>query len=329
MTRWGAGATVGRFLLEKELGEGSWGCVWAAHDPATGETAAVKLLREELAGRARQRMRFLREAAIGSRVLHPGLVAVLDVGIEGEDVFIAFERLQGAGLNALLRGDERMPVRIFLDLMRQCADAMRALHAASVVHRDLKPSNLFVHCPDDNDDCVLKILDFGVSKVLAEADGIHTQTGSFLGTPRYVSPEHVLSAATVDARTDIWSLGVILFEGLSGTFPHQGADTVELLRNITREPPASLDVLCPALPAILRGLVRDCLKPRVSRTIDAAEIHERLTDVIDGELVPAGERLSPPNRGLPQSVSPTQADEAFLPETASYVTARWTTTRRR
>ena len=318
MSTLGAGQLLGVFELETLLGQGAWGQVWAAKNRGTGASCALKVLHRMHASGVRQRLRFLREALVASSVSHPSLIQVYEVGEADGNVFIAFERLDGAALETLLRTDDRMPVVAFLRLMREVADALGALHDAGMVHRDLKPANLFVHRASA-DRLTMKVLDFGVAKLLAGDDGLRTQTGSFLGSPRYVSPEHVLSPAKVDARTDIWAFGVILFEGLTGTFPHEGRSIAELVRSISRDPPVSIDVLRPALPPALRELVRACLKPRIARVATAREVFERLAEIDESAVLDPVERLPARPRVVP--VTNDAATDEVLPETVGVVTA--------
>jgi serine/threonine-protein kinase len=294
--------------------------VWSASDEAGGHTCALKFLRAELSGTARLKLRFLREALVASQVDHPGIARVLDVAEDEQGaVFIAFERLDGATLASALRVEPTMPTRLFVDLVRQLAAVLAATHAASIVHRDLKPANLFLHRSKEGG-IALKLIDFGVSKVGFANDGLRTQTGSFLGSPRYVSPEQVLATAGVDARADLWSVAVILFEGLTGRHPHQAADVGGLLLSIAKDPPASVDALRPDLPASLRAVVRDCLKPRLSRIASAKEIQERLGAVLAAHEIPADSRLPAPGS---LATLDAETEAAPVPETLGSITEVW------
>jgi serine/threonine-protein kinase len=310
---------AGSYRLDQRLGRGAWGEVWSAQHVETGARCALKLLHPEHAAETRLKLRFLREALVGRRIAHPGIVRVDDVGEADGAVFIAFERLNGASLETLMRAEDRMPTLWFVGLMKQLGDVLAASHAAGIVHRDLKPANLFIHREEGARAATLKLLDFGVSKILYGDDGLRTQTGSFLGSPRYVSPEHVLSPASVDARSDLWSAGVILFFGLSGTHPHEEANILDLLRAIANEPPASIDTLRPGLDPELRSIVRDCLKPRMSRIASAELLRNRLATVIASGSISIADRL-PPRVEDAAIDEGAVTDAPIVPETLTSVT---------
>lgn len=319
---------AGNYVLRETLGRGAWGEVWSAEriDPAhpsvAGEPCAVKLLHPALVLDERALARFVREAAAVRRIVHPNVVRVLELAESGGAVFIAFERLEGASLASVLREPEPMPTQVFLERMVELADVLASSHAAGVVHRDLKPANLFLHV--DARGLRLKLLDFGISKLAQNQDGLHTATSSFLGSPRYMSPEQVLSSATVDEKSDLWSFGVILFEGLTGTYPHRAEDIVDLLRAISHEPPRAIELLRPELDAELRALVRACLRPRISRIASAAEVRDKLAAVLARGAISEAMRL--PTRLASTDLSHQQLP-TLVPETLGAVTQVWSTLR--
>lgn len=320
------GHRIGAFALDEPLGRGGWGEVWAATEVATGAAITLKRLHPDHALLARPRLRFFREAAAGNLVDHPGVTRVHGVFESDEGVFIAFERLHGAGLDTLLRSETRLPTVVFVRLMAEVARALDAAHRVAVVHRDLKPGNVFVHRPAGTSTLVAKVLDFGVSKILFGDDGLRTQTSSFLGTPRYVSPEHVLSASRVDARSDLWAMGVILFEGLAGRYPHAGDTVVDLLRSIARDPPFELETFRADLPASLRAIVRRCLKPLPSRIPTAGELAAALESVVATTGLDPAQRLpergsAPARESRPEGTDPVH--EPLFPETLASVTELW------
>lgn len=289
------------------------GEVYAAIDQTTGDPCAVKVLQPRQADAAKAKARFLREALAAQRVDHPRVVRVLEIGVEGEEVFIALERLHGASLDVLLLAQPPMSQRVFVAVAYQAADALAAIHEAGIVHRDIKPGNLFVHRPDQGPHLIVKLLDFGISKVVVD-DGLNTGSSSFLGSPKYMSPEQVLSSKHVDRRTDLWSLGVILFDALVGRPPHQALDVASLLLAISSHPAASIDALRPDLPAALRKVVRECLRPMRQRASDARAVRDALGEVL---ITGVSEASLPPRRAGAVDVTTV---ESVLPSEAGEVT---------
>ncbi|NUP05735.1 MAG: serine/threonine protein kinase [Polyangiaceae bacterium] len=306
----------GRYRVLARLGAGGMGEVWAAEDAETGAPVAVKMLNPAFAAMARPRMRFLREAGVARAVSHPGIAQVFDVGEHDGAVFVAFERLHGASLATVLRAETRLPLRTFVALMVRLAEVLVETHRAGIVHRDLKPGNLFIHRSVSSDELELKLIDFGVSKLATAVDGLHTQTGSFLGSPRYVSPEHVVAPASVDARSDLWATGVILFEGTTGGYPHRAPDPARALLAIVHQPPIAIDSVRPDLSPGLRSIIRDCLKPKLSRLGSAVELRDRLVDVLRAEDPSLDQTLPPrePERGV------SEMTDSLIPETVESLT---------
>jgi serine/threonine protein kinase len=251
--------TLGRFVILKRLGQGGMGVVYSAHDPERGCQVAVKLVRSA-PGRAgeRARQRLLREAAALTRLVHPNIVAVHEVGVHENQVFIAMELLAGMDLATMLRTTRRLVPADAIDLLLQACDGLAAAHALDIVHRDIKPANLFVtHRADGSR--LLKVLDFGLSKAPVTMMAAITSTQSVMGTPAYMSPEQLRSGKLADARSDIWSLGVVLYELLHGRLPFPARTYPELCRQVTLEPPLPFDV---ALPSTLKDALLRCLAKR-------------------------------------------------------------------
>jgi len=309
---------AGRYRLVAPIGEGAMGTVWRASDTETEAACALKFLRPEAAAQAKLRLRFLREGLVASRLRHPGLVDVYDAGEHDGSIFVTFELLEGASLASVLGADQPPPLRLFLRWMAELADTLCTTHAAGVIHRDLKPANLFVHRASPLASASLRVLDFGVSKVAFADDGLRTRTGSFVGTPRYVAPEQIHSAATVDARADLWSMGAIMFVALTGVFAHDATDLAKLMLAIANEPPRSIDAVRPDLPAPVRALVRDLLKPRPHRIKTAEVVRARLGEALDGATVARDLRL--PGR---DAATPAEAIE--LPDTVATPKEAWAT----
>ncbi|MCW5809222.1 MAG: serine/threonine protein kinase, partial [Deltaproteobacteria bacterium] len=251
---------VGKYELKQELGKGGFGMVFRARDTALGRDCALKFLLPEHTEKQDLLQRFLQEARTAATIVHGGIVTVFECGVveEGEAegmAYIAMELLQGESLAARLdRGP--LPPELAIEVARQVASALGAAHAAGIVHRDLKPDNVWL-VPDVASAIGLrvKVLDFGIAK-LAEghATGVQTQTIQIFGTPHYMSPEQCRSTAGVDGRTDIYALGVMLFEMLAGGRPFEGVPAVLIAAHQLLPPPA-LRTVKPEVSADLEGLV--------------------------------------------------------------------------
>src|SRR4051812_21927994 len=218
---------AGRYRLEHPLGEGGMGTVWAATHTVTRRSVAMKFLKDSMRHRRDLRERFLREAAAASALKHPNVVEIIDVFdfAEGSPVMV-MELLRGETLGAKLLRDERLSVEETAALLLPVVSAVGEAHAIGIVHRDLKPDNLFLL--EGSGEPRVKVLDFGIAKLSAERylqggpSPLLTESGSMLGTPCYMAPEQASGESPVDHRADIWSLGVILYECLSGVRPIEG-----------------------------------------------------------------------------------------------------------
>jgi serine/threonine protein kinase len=267
------GRVVGdRYAVEALIGEGAAGVVYRARHVETAAAVAVKILhpskvlRREIIGELDHPKkfwdelvaRFRREARAAANLSHPGIVSVFDFGAEGAGFYQAMEFLEGETLKDVLAREAPMPVDRALKLAHQAASALDAAHARGVIHRDLKPANLFLCRFDWGEQ--LKVLDFGIAKMVREAEEEATrltETGVFLGTYRYASPEQCLGDRITTA-SDVYSLGVILFEMLAGRPPFDGPSSVLAIRHATAPPPR-LDEFRPDLPEGLVEIVDRCL----------------------------------------------------------------------
>ena len=272
----------GKYRLDQRLGVGGMGEVWRATHTGTGREFAVKFMHAHIAASPVARDRFAREARASAQINHPSIVDIFDVGEhDGGTLYLVMELLSGMLLVDALAGDPRLSVRDFLAVMHDVAEALGAAHAAGVVHRDIKPENIFLHRDRATGVSVPRILDFGIGKFAGGSGSNATATGALLGSPRYMSPEQTRSATSADGRADLWSCGVILFEGLTGTWPHEGDSFSSLVLAICTTPPASIDTLAPSLPESLRSIVRGCLEPVERRIADAGELAARLAIVLE------------------------------------------------
>src|SRR5262245_23764831 len=208
------GAVVGAYRLVRQLGAGGMGEVWLAEHTMIGRRAAIKVLHEAVSRRPEIVGRFFNEARAATAISDPGIVQIFDFGQHTTgDAFIVMEMLEGETLELRLRRSGALRVPDALRLLRQVAASLGAAHARGIVHRDLKPDNIFV-VPDP--EAVggerTKILDFGIAKLAGQGVGVKTQTSAVMGTPTYMSPEQCRGAGEVDQRSDIYSLGCILYE---------------------------------------------------------------------------------------------------------------------
>jgi serine/threonine-protein kinase len=245
----------GRYRLSRPLGRGGMATVWEAADEAAGTIVAVKLLLERRLGQDEAVERFRREARAAARVGSRFVVFVSEAGVlpDGEP-YMVMERLDGEPLSALLDRRGRLPPVELVPLVLQACEAIGAAHACGIVHRDLKPENLFV-VRGETGEREIRVVDFGMAKVF-DVDGAPlTQTGVALGTPQYMAPEQLLDSKNVDARADVYGLGVILYESLSGRLPYRAKTLSELVRMVVTEDPAPLCHTRPDLQPLLCDVV--------------------------------------------------------------------------
>src|SRR5579864_6773606 len=259
------GAHLGAYEITGTLGAGAMGKVYRARDTRLGREVALKILPAEFAESADRRRRFEQEARAASALNHPNIVAIYDVGNESGVSYIVSELVDGESLRALMRYGP-LGTRRTLELASQIADGLAAAHAAGIVHRDLKPENVML-----TRDGRVKILDFGVARyqpaAVQQGTVTMTEPGMIVGTAGYMSPEQV-SGAPVDARSDIFSLGIVLYEMLAGKLPFERGTTVETMSAILRDDPAELPATAPA--AVAR-IVSHCLEKEPARRFQSVQ----------------------------------------------------------
>jgi eukaryotic-like serine/threonine-protein kinase len=284
-----SGRTISHFRIGEPLGSGGMGVVYAAEDTRLGRPVALKFLAPELVRDPAAKARFLLEARAASALDHANLCTILEVG-ESEDglLFLAMPRYDGESLERrIARGP--LPVEEALEIAVQAARGLAKAHGHGIVHRDVKPGNLFV-----TRDGEVKILDFGIAKLTGETG--HTRLGAVLGTPAYMAPEQT-RGETVDARADVWSLGVVLYEMLAGRRPFVGGSGAAVVHAVLHETPEPLTHLRPEVPAELdRILSRMLAKDPGRRHADAAEALADLRSVLGlpttGSLSPSASSAS-------------------------------------
>jgi predicted Ser/Thr protein kinase len=256
---------IGRYEILKPLGRGAMGVVYLARDPIIDRKLALKTLRvdldDDVAGEFRER--FLREARAAGRISHPGIVTIHDVGEDPESglVFIAMEYIEGRDLRQLMSAGYRFRPSEAARIAAEVARALDYAHSMGVVHRDIKPANIIL-----TRDGTPKITDFGIARV--ESSNLTTE-GQFIGTPNFMAPEQI-TGTPVDGRADIFSLGVVLFNLLTGQRPFPGETLHEVTMKVVREPSPIPSVLAPHLPAAFNPIILKCLEKEPARRFQTA-----------------------------------------------------------
>ncbi len=300
---------LGRFRLERELGHGGMGTVWAATHTVTGKSLALKFLKASSAGDETARRRFFREARSACAVRHPHVVSVHDV-IEMDDgaPVMVMDLLFGESLRARLDREKTVPLELLRPIALEVLSALEALHGQGIVHRDLKPDNVFL-CSGKGEG--VKLLDFGIAKQVAidEPDaasetGALTGTGAMLGTPFYMAPEQAFGEKDIDTRVDLWAMGIVLYECLAGARPTQGANLGQILKMITFAPLPSIALRVPELPDAIVKIVDRCLsRDRADRPRDVSEVRAAFEAGPVGEL---GERAEQNRQNKQQPLPPAR-----------------------
>jgi serine/threonine-protein kinase len=232
---------LGKYRVESTLGFGGMGLVIKAHNIDLGQDVAIKLLREDVQISDDNIARFIREAKNAVRLKSEHVARIRDVGkFDDGRPYMVMELLEGLDLGKVLLDHGRLDTKRAVDLVLQACDAIAEAHSLGIVHRDIKPTNLFITRRPDGTD-MIKVLDFGIAKAAqAGTEMVLTQTQSMLGTPAYMSPEQMRSARTVDPRSDIWSIGCVLYEVVEGHAPFEASNFAELCVMVATEDPAPL-----------------------------------------------------------------------------------------
>jgi hypothetical protein len=261
------GTVVGKYVIVRLLGKGGMGAVYEARHAELSRRFAVKFLLPEFAAHREVLTRFENEARAAGALEHPNLVAVTDVGRTAEGApYLVMEFLKGEDCSQLLRRLGPLPVMRAADIVLQACRGLAVAHDARIVHRDLKPENLFVAVAGDGSDQV-KVLDFGIAQVRSPERSRITRTGTTFGTAHYMSPEQARAASDVDVRTDVWSLGVVLYELLGGKKPFEGEQFLHVIHQILTVDPPTLQSLRPGLPASLLSVVQRAMTKSVTERL--------------------------------------------------------------
>lgn len=272
---------LGRYKVLKELGRGAMGVVYLGKDPTIQRFVAIKTMRLDEADDAEKlqevKSRFFREAESTGRLAHPNIVTIYDAGEEQDLGYIAMEVLEGTTLKHWSRKPNLLPLDKLIPIVATVADALDYAHQEGVVHRDIKPANIMI-----TKGATVKVMDFGIAKM---ASSSKTQTNIVLGTPTYMSPEQI-AGKKVDGRSDIFSLGVVLFEMLSGRPPFTADNLSALLFAIAHNPHPSIKVIRPDIPPALQHVLNQALeKDPALRFRRASEFAQELRACLQGQTV--------------------------------------------
>jgi WD40 repeat protein len=283
---------LGAYRVLKVLGGGGMGLVLLAHEPAADRQVAIKVLRPDRAADPQARQRFQREARLTARVSHDHVVPVYFVGEERGTPYLVMPLLRGEPLDARLARDKRLTIPEAVRIGCEMAEALAAAHALGLIHRDIKPSNVWLEAPNGR----VKVLDFGLAR---GGDGSVTGSGAVLGTPAYMAPEQA-AGLPLDARADLFALGCVLYEMLTGERAFSGPDVMAVFRRLaTHEPPPPRQVN-PAVPSALSDLVARLMsKDAAARPASAAEVADRLRR-LEADLAPRPEPYKVPTSQIPQ-----------------------------
>jgi serine/threonine-protein kinase len=308
--------TIGRYKIRRELGRGMMGVVYEAHDPSLNRPIALKVVRLLFAITDAEKesfeRRFLSEARIAARLSHPGLVVVHDIGRDNETgiLYIALERLQGKTLAEMTADGARLPWRQALEITARAAEALDYAHGRGVVHRDIKPANVMVLPTGEP-----KIMDFGLAK--HEEGHELTAAGQFVGTPLFMAPEQVMGQ-TVDGRTDLFSLGSVLYTLLTGTRAFAADSVHRIMSRVAHQDPRPVSEVAPDLPPVLDDvLLRAMAKDRSDRYPTGKAFADDLDDVLAGRAprhLAGWKRPSPAEGTMVSTRSGSGPHDANLPE---------------
>jgi serine/threonine protein kinase len=339
---------AGKYRLEHEIGAGGMGVVYAATHVHLEQRVALKFLLVEAAQNPEMVERFTREARAAVKIQSEHVARVIDIGEREGMPYIVMEYLEGDDLENIVDMFGPLPMLDAVRYILHACEALAEVHVQGIVHRDIKPANLFLAARADGT-CIVKLLDFGISKaapawVEQQKGRSLTQTSAVIGSPRYMSPEQLRSSRDVDARSDVWALGVTLFELLGGDSPFAKGTMPEVCASILKDEPISLADLRPEIPAVLEDVIRRCLaKEPGKRFTNVAELAialrpfgppgsevsvERTTGVLAQAALPPGARVHPSRppsnqpitRGvlaktpLPKSKEPTGPLEPLPPQ---------------
>lgn len=311
---------LGRYEIVSELGQGAMGVVYKARDPLIDRIVAIKTINLSLALDEKEEYegRFYQEAKAAGRLSHPNIVTIYDVGKSDDIAYIAMELLEGRELRDILNGGQRLPVDEVLAIVMQVARGLAYAHEKGIVHRDVKPSNIMVIHEGH-----AKITDFGIARMASA--GVRTQTGMVLGSPKYMSPEQVMGKLT-DQRSDIFSLGVMLYEMLTGQPPFIGENVNAIMYQTLNAIPAAPGSMNPMVPDMLNFIVAKALAKgldnRYQNAKDFADDLRACRDTLprSSSLIDLSKPQPTPNTQLPNTLRAVGREEADADESRPVAT---------
>jgi serine/threonine-protein kinase len=302
---------AGKYRVERVVGRGAMGMVVAARHVQLDQLVALKLVCPHAASESTVVERFLREARAAAKLRSHHVARVLDVAMLPDGApYIVMEYLEGADLRQVLEREGPLPFEQACDYIAQACEAVAEAHSLGVVHRDLKPDNLYLTSRLSGEGFI-KVLDFGISKLTTAQESALTQTRALVGSPLYMAPEQIRSARDADARSDVWALGVVLFELLTRRYPFEAESLPDLCMKVTRDAPRSILELRDDLPEGLVRVVDRCLeKDPAARFANAAELASALAPFVPSHSLQSIEaarhvvRVSTGERSVPPFVAP-------------------------
>jgi len=290
---------LGKYLITGELGRGAMGVVYSGVDPDIERKVAIKTIRfdtiDQVSSQEQVRRRFLREAKAAGNLSHPNIVTIYDVGEENGINFIVMEYVEGSSLEEIIAAGRKFAYQEIVMLIEQIGSALDYAHRLGVVHRDIKPANILI---DKN--CIPHIVDFGIARITALAA---TQTNTVMGTPYYMSPEQI-SGGNVDSRTDIFSLGTVLYELLTEAKPFEGDNITTVIYKIMNADPPSIRTVEKALPSGLEYVVKKVMAKQVEMRYGSCK--ELVSDLKAPPEYP--ESIQPMGQNIPAYAEEIQAE---------------------
>jgi serine/threonine-protein kinase len=271
-----------RYRLLRLIGTGTSGSVWAARNELIDRDVALKIMEPEVMSDKVLLHRFFNEAKAIGRVKHPSIVGIFDLGqAEDGSPFLVLELLDGEPLGTKIQREGFVEPETLLDVAAGVARALDLAHQQGIVHRDLKPANIFLHRTAAGG-LIGKILDFGISKVLGSGSTNFslTKTGTVVGSPAYMSPEQAAGRDDIDGRADVWSIGVVLYEGLTGVLPHEAPNYNALMVRILTQDVPPIAARKPDLPPVVQEIVDSCLRRDRDRRPNAGQLSSLLENAV-------------------------------------------------
>lgn len=303
---------AGKYRVERVLGQGGMGVVVAATHLDLDQRVALKFLLPAALAHPEIVDRFAREARAVAKIRSQHVARVIDTGkMDDGTPFMVMEYLEGQDLSVLLEESGRLPLETAVDYMLQACEAMAEAHAAGIIHRDLKPANLFLAKQPDRRS-IVKVLDFGISKAADPGSAQLTRTATMMGSPHYMSPEQLSSSKHVDVRSDIWALGVVLYELVSAQRPYDAETMPEIVARILGNTPPSLATLRPEMPEALVAVVMKCLETSPDRRFSTVAEFAAALSNFSSDRAHADAAVHRMSRVLGDSLRPKGADPTVI-----------------